>query len=148
MCRAKALSGVTPQKENTPFYLYNDVPNTTVTEALSHLGLKVTQCANPLQERCMEQTLFAQISQLVHKSIGIWIPNSKLSQNFRIDRTGEKSQRSLVSPKCFTNGETKTQRQERQHDGQYPVLADGSPPDLEGRLRKAWVPGLVYKGTD
>ena len=29
-----------------------------------------------------------------------------------------------------------------------PILADGSPPDLEGRPRKAWVSGLVYKGTD
>ena len=56
-------------------------------------------------------------------------------------------ERSLVSPKHFTNGETKTQRQEREHDGQYLVLADGTPPDLEGRPRKAWVPGLVYKGT-
>ena len=39
----------------------------------------------------MEQRLFVQISQLVHNSTGIQIPNSKLSQNFRIDRAGEKS---------------------------------------------------------
>lgn len=46
MYRDKDHSGATPQMENNTFYIYNDFSITTMTDTLSLLGLKVTQCAN------------------------------------------------------------------------------------------------------